>query len=88
MTVGDLGRTTWLLRLLDGVGLLVADMCCESNVIDMARCLPAEIFKHVEAKVPRGGKELILFVLSSGKGLCGGIHAVVTKKTPRVWCIA
>ncbi len=40
----------------------------------------AEVFKNSEAVAPEGGKELFV-VVSSDKGLCGGIHSSVTKKT-------
>jgi F-type H+-transporting ATPase subunit gamma len=38
------------------------------------------VFKNSEAVAPEGGRELFI-VVSSDKGLCGGIHSSVTKKT-------
>jgi len=40
----------------------------------------SEIFKNSEAVAPEGGKQLFI-VVSSDKGLCGGIHSSVTRKT-------
>lgn len=40
---------------------------------------PPEIFKNSEATSPEGGKTLFV-VISSDKGLCGGIHSSVVKR--------
>ena len=47
------------------------------------RCLhvSAEVFKSTES--PKDGKKLIV-VVSSDRGLCGGIHSSVTKYTRRL----
>lgn len=39
-----------------------------------------EIFTNSEAVAPEGGRQLFI-VVSSDKGLCGGIHSSVTKRT-------
>ncbi|CEH18230.1 atp synthase f1 gamma [Ceraceosorus bombacis] len=39
-----------------------------------------EIFKNSEAVAPEGGNQLFI-VVSSDKGLCGGIHSSVSRKT-------
>lgn len=39
-----------------------------------------EVFKQSEVEVPEGGRELFV-VVSSDKGLCGGIHSSVSKRT-------
>lgn len=40
----------------------------------------SEVFKNSEAETPEGGKKLYV-VISSDKGLCGGIHSSVSKAT-------
>ncbi|CCU99877.1 unnamed protein product [Malassezia sympodialis ATCC 42132] len=39
-----------------------------------------EVYKQSEVQVPEGGKQLFI-VVSSDKGLCGGIHSSVSKRT-------
>lgn len=46
----------------------------------ITECGP-EVFKNAEA--PSGGKKLFV-VVSSDRGLCGGIHSSVTKQTSRL----
>ncbi|QRV84773.1 F-type H+-transporting ATPase subunit gamma [Ceratobasidium sp. AG-Ba] len=41
-----------------------------------------EVFGNAEATVPAGGKKLYI-VVSSDRGLCGGIHSSVTKATKK-----
>jgi F-type H+-transporting ATPase subunit gamma len=43
---------------------------------------PSEVFGNAEASTPAGGKKLYI-VVSSDRGLCGGIHSSVTKATKR-----
>lgn len=39
-----------------------------------------EVFKQAEVETPEGGRQLFV-VVSSDKGLCGGIHSSVSKRT-------
>lgn len=41
---------------------------------------PTEVFKNAEAQDSEGGTKLFI-VCSSDKGLCGGIHSSVSKRT-------
>ena len=43
----------------------------------------AEVFKNAEAE--DAGKKKLFLVISSDKGLCGGIHSAVTKATRRAF---
>lgn len=43
---------------------------------------PIEVFQHAPAE--EAGKRKLFIVISSDKGLCGGIHSSVTKATRRI----
>lgn len=55
------------------------ELTCNAPLISCCHA-PAEVFKNSEAKNVEGGKELFI-VCSSDKGLCGGIHSSVSKRT-------